>query len=180
MAERPRQRPPKPERRVRLPPGTLPLLGFWACRLTGRRSACTRQMRFQLPSRSTVRCWPGGGMADTRSSEGRAHRGVRVQVPPWSPTQMVVALVVKRDIMAPSEGAGPGSTPGRGTVCCFDGERDITRPCEGRVPGSTPGWSTVAELKAAARPGCEPGMCGFDSRRPPCPVSQALGRGPGL
>ena len=41
---------------------------------------------------STVHCeWPGGGMADTRSSEGRAHRGVRVQVPPWS----LVALVVK-------------------------------------------------------------------------------------
>jgi hypothetical protein len=34
---------------------------------------------------STVHCkWPGGGMADTRSSEGRSHRGVRVQVPPWS------------------------------------------------------------------------------------------------
>src|SRR5215472_8967613 len=56
----------------------------WACRLTGRRSACTRQMRVQLPPRSTVHPWPGGGMADTRSSEGRAHRGVRVQVPPWS------------------------------------------------------------------------------------------------
>jgi hypothetical protein len=38
--------------------------------------------------------WPGGGKADTRSSEGRAHRGVRVQVPPWS--LAVVTLVVKR------------------------------------------------------------------------------------
>src|SRR5213082_861934 len=76
---------------VRSRPG--PLVQFWACRLTGRRSACTRQMRVQLPPRSTVDEWPGGGMADTRSSEGRAHRGVRVQVPPWSLT--VVALVVK-------------------------------------------------------------------------------------
>src|ERR1051325_9022852 len=28
---------------------------IWACRLTGRRSACTRQMRVQLPPRSTER-----------------------------------------------------------------------------------------------------------------------------
>ena len=79
----------------------------------------------------------------------------------------------ERDIMAPSEGAGPGSTPGRGTDPCFDGERDITRPCEGRVPGSSPGWSTVAEPKAVAGPGCEPGLCGFDSRRPPSWASAA-------
>ena len=97
--------------------------------------------------------------------------GVRVQVPPWSLDGCCPGG--ERDIMAPSEGAGPGSTPGRGTDRCFDGERDITRPCEGRVPGSIPGWSTVAELKAAARPGCEPGLCGFDSRRPPSGASAA-------
>src|SRR5262249_6277400 len=71
VAERPRRRSSKPNRRVRLPPGTLNDAGG-----------------------------PGG----------------------------------ETDIMAPSEGAGPGSTPGRGTDVCFDGERDITRFCEVRVP----------------------------------------------
>src|SRR5207253_2310437 len=73
----------------------------------------------------------------------------------------------ERDIMAPSEGAGPGSTPGRGTVLsleCGGG----TPPCEGGgYAGSTPARDTVAEPKAAAGPGCEPGLCGFDSHRPP-------------
>ena len=107
------------------------------------------------------------------------HAVLRRPCPPWregSSPSLVTGWCCpggERDIMAPSEGAGPGSTPGRGAVHRFDGERDITRLCEGRVPGSTPGWSTVAELKAAARPGCEPGMCGFDSRRPPCCASAA-------
>lgn len=55
-------------------------------------------------------------MADTRSSEGRAHRGVRVQLPPWSLDGRCPGG--EKDIMAPSEGAGPGSTPGRGTDGC--------------------------------------------------------------
>ncbi len=36
------------------------LVRSWACRLTGRRSVCTRQMRVQLPPQSTEN-WPGGG-----------------------------------------------------------------------------------------------------------------------
>src|SRR5207249_3144212 len=100
--------------RVRLPAG--PLFEIWACRLTGRRSACTRQMRVQLPPRSTVREWPGGGMADTRSSEGRAHRGVRVQVPPWSLPDDALSCGPKR---RPSEGRSASSTLAWGTVGCL-------------------------------------------------------------
>src|SRR3954451_16854447 len=40
--------------------------------------------------------------------------GVRVQIPPWSLDGCCPGG--ERDIMAPSEGAGAGSTPGRGTV----------------------------------------------------------------
>jgi hypothetical protein len=98
----------------------------WACRLTGRRSACTRQMRVQLPPRSTVREWPGGGMADTRSSEGRAHRGVRVQVPPWSLLGATLSCGFKH---RPSEGWLASSTLAWGTGGCLaDSSAGSTKP----------------------------------------------------
>src|SRR5215471_1457051 len=81
--------------------------------------------------------------------------GVRVQGPPWS---LSVALVVKRRSWLPPKEQVQVQLLAGVLFDCFDGERDITRPCEGRVPGSIPGWSTVAEPKAVAGPGCEPGL----------------------
>ena len=60
--------------------------------------------------------WPGGGMADTRSSEGRAHRGVRVQVPPWSLFNDALSCGSKH---WPSEGWLVSSTLAWGTVGCL-------------------------------------------------------------
>src|SRR5262249_4620232 len=86
---------------------------------------------------------------------------------------MVVALVVKGTSWLPPKEQVQVRLLARVLFGGFDGEREITRLCEGRVPGSSPGWSTVAELQAAARPGCEPGLCGCDSRRPPAGASTA-------
>src|SRR3954447_8930702 len=98
-------------------------------------------MRVQLPPRSTVREWPGGGMADTRSSEGRAHRGVRVQVPPWSLVR--VALVVKRTSHDfPKVEAQVRLLAGVLSVkwaCVPTGGCRFGEPCS---PGSSPGRST--------------------------------------
>ena len=61
---------------------------------------------------STVHCeWPGGGMADTQSSEGRAHRGVRVQVPPWSLPGERWCLWCNRRACDPVKVEAAGSTP---------------------------------------------------------------------
>lgn len=62
---------------------------------------------------STVHCCegPGGGMADTRSSEGRAHRGVRVQVPPWSLFHERRCLWCNRRACDPVKVEAAGSTP---------------------------------------------------------------------
>ena len=87
---------------------------------------------------STVHCeWPGGGMADTRSSEGRAHRGVRVQVPPWSLPDATLSCGFKH---RPSEGWLASSTLAWGTVGCLaDFERWVY---EARLAGSTPARPT--------------------------------------
>lgn len=73
---------------VRSPPG--PLFRSWACRLTGRRSACTRQMRVQLPPRST---------APARWWNGR-HAVLRRPCPPWregsSPSLVTVGCAMVR------------------------------------------------------------------------------------
>ena len=62
----------------------------------------------------------------------------------------------ERDIMAPSEGAGPGSTPGRGTASCLaDFER---RVYETRLAGSTPARPTGLE-RALAGAGDLPSHC---------------------
>src|SRR5262245_52844067 len=45
-----------------------------------------------------------------------------------------------------------------------------------RYAGSTPAGDTVAEPKVAAGPGCDPGMCGFNSHRPPCNKPAKLNR----
>lgn len=50
-------------------------------------------------------------MADTRSSEGRAHRGVRVQVPPWS----LIAPGSSNGRTADSEPVDAGSIPAPGS-----------------------------------------------------------------
>ena len=103
---------------------------------------------------STVHCeWPGGGMADTRSSEGRAHRGVRVRVPPWSLLARALSCGPKR---RPSEGWLASSTLAWGTVGCLaDFERWVY---EARLAGSTPARPT-----GSAR--CPPGTSDTDIER---------------
>ena len=103
---------------------------------------------------STVHCeWPGGGMADTRSSEGRAHRGVRVQVPPWSLLACALSCGPKR---RPSEGWSASSTLAWGTVGCLaDFERWVY---EARLAGSTPARPTGS-------PRCPPGTGDTDIER---------------
>src|SRR5262249_54388019 len=80
-----------------------------------RHGCCVRAgnaTRSEIENGSALGHGQGVEQADTRSSEGRAHRGVRVQVPPWLLDDCPGG---ETEIMAPSEGAGPGSTPGRGT-----------------------------------------------------------------
>src|SRR5262245_14569504 len=103
---------------------------------------------------STVHCeWPGGGRADTRSSEGRAHRGVRVQVPPWSLLARALSCGPKR---RPSEGWSASSTLAWGTGGCLaDLERWVY---EARLAGSTPARPT-----GQAR--CPPGTSDTDIER---------------
>src|SRR6516165_11208912 len=87
-------------------------------------------------------------MADTRSSEGRAHRGVRVQVPPWSLLACALSCGPKR---RPSEGWLASSTLAWGTVGCLaDFERWVY---EARLAGSTPARPTGSEKALAA---CDP------------------------
>src|SRR5687768_1490136 len=69
--------PPANAVQVRLLPDTLTR----PVRLLARSPVFQAGQRGSKPLRATER--PGGGMADTRSLEGRAPRGVRVQVPPW-------------------------------------------------------------------------------------------------
>src|SRR3954465_7588147 len=115
-------------------------------------------MRVQLPPRSTVRNGQVVEQADTRPSEGRAHRGVRVQVPPWSLPACALSCGPKR---RPSEGWSASSTLAWGTVGCLaDFER---RVYEARLAGSTP-----------ARP---TGSAGCPPLAPECSPGQALGRG---
>ena len=45
--------------------------------------------------------WPGGGIEDTQLSEGWAHRGVRVQVPPWPLTSLRGRLTARRRTLTP-------------------------------------------------------------------------------
>ena len=47
---------------------------------------------------------------------------------------------------AGSEPVGVGSTPAPGALVNLDGEMDIMRPSEGRGPGSTPGRGTATVL----------------------------------
>ena len=161
-------------------------------------------MRVRLPPRSTVREWPGGGMADTRSSEGRAHRGVRVRVPPWP----LIFPGSSNGRTAGSEPADVGSIPAPGSCVALVVKRTswlspkeqvqvrllagvltdrlgvVKRTARGlRRPSSLVRLlvgDTVAEPKVAAGPGCEPGLCGFDSHRPPCEQRQrcSTGRAP--
>src|SRR3954465_9108881 len=100
-------------------------------------------MRVQLPPRSTVRNGQVVEQADTRSSEGRAHRGVRVQVPPWS--LALAALVVKRTSRdCPKVEAQVRLLAGVLSVkgaCVPTGGCRFGEPCS---PGSSPGRSTLA------------------------------------
>jgi hypothetical protein len=97
---------------VRSPPG--PLLRSWACRLTGKTVGLHPADEGSTPS--TVHC---SHLA--RWWNGR-HALLRRPCPPWregsSPSLVTGSRCPggERDIMAPSEGAGPGSIPGRGTV----------------------------------------------------------------
>lgn len=148
---------------------------FWACRLTGRRSACTRQMRVQLPPRSTVRNWPGGGMADTRSSEGRAHRGVRVQVPPWSLFGERWCLWCNWQACDPVKVEAAGSTPPEHPASAALSCGFKRRLSEGWLAGSTPAWGAVGCLADIERWVYEARLAGSTPARPT--PGQALGRG---
>src|SRR4051812_10291184 len=60
------------------------------------------------------------------------------------------------------EPCSSGSSPDRSTGRESEHPRSVpvrTRPCEGRRSGSIPDGDTVAEPKAVAGPGCEPGLC---------------------
>ena len=89
-------------------------------------------------------------MADTRSLGGRAHRGVRVQVPPWSLLDATLSCGFKH---WPSEGWLASSTLAWGTGGCLaDFERWVY---EARLAGSTP-----------ARPAPDAGDARRDGHRP--------------
>ena len=142
-------------------------------------------MRVQLPPRSTVE-WPGGGMADTRSSEGRAHRGVRVQVPPWSLLACALSCGHKR---RPSEGWLASSTLAWGTVGCLaDFSAGSTKPgwqvrllhdlLDQRGARRERGTPTSSGCNRASAVPCAPGrgVCGEDQRQARLPVHQGAGR----
>jgi hypothetical protein len=115
--------------------------------------------------------WPGGGMADAMVSKavafgregsspslatffrGRLRAGRRALTPlvlvrPQPPE--LVCPGGETDIMAPSEGAGPGSIPGRGawsraaSLECDGGTRRFERRGWGSIPHGDSSWCVVS------------------------------------
>src|SRR5262249_15463812 len=121
----------------------------------------------------------------TRSSEGRAHRGVRVQVPPWS---LLVTALSCGSKHRPSEGWLASSTLAWGTGGCLaDFEHwvyearwvgsTLARPTgsEGRSPG-TRMPRAIATRHAPFPVAPVRGVCGEDQRQARLPVHQGTGR----